>query len=163
MLKAPLMCDRNGNNLLMIEHTSPYVSSATQSNKIQKTNQGSASVFSRPQIKIEKEEDTGKDDEDMRAGEDFVVQKMGNASEEKLCVNMAPRTSGLGRMNGGNPQVTGGRRTPAKVTRNIVPSTYIHQQLRNKKTRTHSGNVREVQCWPSNFQSEKDDKSSSKK
>jgi hypothetical protein len=120
-------------------------------------------VFSRPQIKVEKEEDTAKDDEDIRVGEDFAVQKPGNAADEKLCVSIAPRTSGLGRTNGSNPHVTGGRRTPAKVTRNIVPSAFIHQQMRTKKTRTHPGNVREVQCWASNFQSDKDNKNLNKK
>jgi hypothetical protein len=157
MLKAPIVCDRNGNNLLTIEHASPFVSSPTQSNKVHtSSNQGNASVFPRPQIKVEKDEDTTKDDEDIRVGEDFVVQKPGSAADEKLCVTIAPRTSGLGRANGSSPHVAGGRRTPAKITRNIVPSAFVHQHMRNKKTRIHTGNVREVQCWASNFHAEKD-------
>ncbi|XP_021919702.1 uncharacterized protein LOC110829853 isoform X2 [Zootermopsis nevadensis] len=163
MLKAPLMCDRNGNNLLMIEHGSPFVPSPTHNNKTHKTNPGNASVFPRPQIKVEKDEDTAKDDEDIRDGEDFVVQKMGNATDEKLCVGISPKTSGLGRMHSSNLHVAGGRRTPAKITKNVVPSAFVHQQMRNKKTRAQTGNAREVQCWATNFQSEKDNKLLNKK
>jgi hypothetical protein len=164
MLKAPLVCDKNGNNLLMTEPASPFVPSPTQNSKTHKTNQGNTSLFPRPQIKVEKEEDMNKEEEDLKVGEDFVGQKSGSATDEKLCVSIAPRTSGLGRTNATtNPHVIGGRRTPAKITRNIVATAFIHQQLRNKRARTSTGNTREVQCWASNFQSEKDNKNLNKK
>jgi hypothetical protein len=157
MLKAPLVCDRNGNNLLMVESASPFVSSS-QSNRIHKSNHGNASVFPRPEIKVEKEDDTAKDDEDLKGGEDVAVQKSNSAGDDKLCVSIAPRMPVLGRTNVSNTHVTGGRRTSAKLTRNVVPAAFIHQQMRNKRARTPTGDVRDVQCWASNFQPENDNK-----
>jgi hypothetical protein len=161
MLKAPLVCDRNGNNLLMVESASPFVSSS-QNNKIHKSNQGNINAFPRPQIKVEKEEDSTKDEEDVKAGEDFAVQKSTSAAEEKLHVNTAPRMPALGRTNGSNPHATAGRRTSTKLTRNVVPAAFIHQQMRNKRTRTPTGDVRDVQCWATNFQPENDNKNMNK-
>lgn len=157
MLKAPLVCDRNGNNLLMVESPSPFVSSS-QNNKIHKSNQGITNAFPRPQIKVEKEEDTTKDEEDMRSSEDFAVQKPNSAPEDKLHVSIAPRMPALGRTHVTNPHATGGRRTSTKLTRNVVPAAFIHQQMRNKRTRTPTGDVTDVQCWAKNFQPENDNK-----
>jgi hypothetical protein len=151
MLKAPLVCDRNGNNLLMIEPVSPFVPSPASNNKPHKTNQGSNTVFTRPTIKVEKEEDTAKTEEDLKVGEDFVAQKPD--ADEKEC---APKTSAVVRTGVSSQHVTGERRTPVKLTRNVVPAAFIHQQIRNRRARTPTGNVREVQCWTSNFQPEKD-------
>jgi hypothetical protein len=153
MLKTPLVCDRNGNNLLMIEPVSPYVSSAAHNNKIHKTSQGNNLMFHRPPIKVEKEEDTTKTEEDLKVAEDFVAQKPGTDADEKEC---ASKTSAVARTTVSNQHVTGGRRTPVKLTRNVVPAAFIHQQIRNRRARTPTGNVREVQCWASNFQQEKD-------
>jgi hypothetical protein len=160
MLKTPLVCDRNGNNLLMIEPASPFVSSATHNNKIQKTNQGNSSMFIRPQIKVEKDEDTGKAEEDLKGGEDFVAQKPGADADEKEC---APKTSAVGRTSVSNPNVPGERRSPVKLTRHVVPTAFTHQQIRNRRSKTPAGNVREVQCWASSFHPEKDNKNLHKK
>jgi hypothetical protein len=160
MLKAPLVCDRNGNNLLMVESASPFVSSSLN-NKIHKSNQGNTSVFPRPQIKVEKDDDTTKDEEDLKV-EDFAIQKSNSAADDKLHVSIAPRMPALGRTNVSNPHVTGGRRTSTKLTRNVVPAAFTHQQMRNKRTRTPTGDVRDVQCWASNFQPENDNKNTNK-
>jgi hypothetical protein len=150
MLKTPLVCDRNGNNLLVVESASPFLPSS-QNNKIHKSNQGNTNSFPRPHIKVETEEDTTKDEDDLKTGEDLAVQKSNSATEDKLHVNIAPRMPSLGRTSVGNPHVTGGRRTSIKLTRNVVPAAFIHQQMRNKRTRTPTG---DVQCWTSNFQPE---------
>lgn len=161
MFRAPLVCDRNGNNLLMVEPASPLVSSS-QNNKIHRSNQGNASAFPRPQIKVEKEEDTAKEEEDVKVGEDFAVQKSNGAAEDKLHVSIAPRMPAFARTNGSNPLATGGRRTSTKLTRNVVPAAFLHQQMRNKRTRTPTGDVRDGQCWASNFQPENDNKNINK-
>lgn len=161
MLRAPLVCDRNGNNLLMVEPASPLISSS-QNNKIHRSNQGNTSAFPRPQIKVEKEEDTAKEEEDVKAGEDFAVQKSSSAAEDKLHVSIAPRMPAFGRTNASNTLATGGRRTSTKLTRNVVPPAFLHQQMRNKRTRTPTGDVRDVQCWASNFQPENDNKNINK-
>lgn len=158
MLKAPLVCDRNGNSLLMIEPVSPFLSSA-HNNKIHKTNQGNASVFTRPPIKVEKEEDTAKTEDDLKAGEDFEAQKPGTDTDEKDGV---PKASSVVRTSVSN-HVPGGRRTPVKLARTPVPTAFIHQQIKNRRARTPTGNVRDVQCWASNFQQEKDNKNLQKK
>ena len=159
MLKAPLVCDRNGNSLLMIEPVPPFLSSANN-NKIHRTNQGNATVFNRPPIKVEKEEDTAKTEEDLKAGEDFEAQKPGTDTDEKEGV---PKTSAVVRTSVCNQHVPGGRGTPVKLTRTPVPTAFVHQQLKNRRARTPTGNVREVQCWASNFQPEKDNKNLHKK
>jgi hypothetical protein len=152
MLKAPLVCDRNGNNLLMVESSSLH-------NKIHRPN---INVFPRPQIKVEREDDTAKDEEDLKAGEDFAVQKSNSASDDKLPVSITSRMPTLGRTNISNPHLTGGRRASTKLTRNVIPTAFIHNQMRNKRTRTPNGDVRDVQCWASNFQPENDDKNANK-
>lgn len=159
MLKAPLVCDRNGNSLLMIEPVSPFLSSA-HTNKIHKANQGNANVFTRPSIKVEKEEDTAKTEDDLKAGEDLEAQKPGTDTDEKEGV---PKASAVVRTSVSNQHVPGGRRTPVKLTRTPVPTASIHQQIKNRRARTPTGNVREVQFWATNFQQDKDNKNLHKK
>jgi hypothetical protein len=152
MLKAPLVCDRNGNNLLMVESASP----------LHKPSQGNCNVFPRPQIKVEKDEDSAKDEEDLKTGEDSVVQKCNSSADDKLRASTAHRVTALGRTSVSGPHVTAGRRTSAKLTRNAVPAAFIQQQMRTRRTRTPTGEVRDVQCWTSNFQLESDNKNVNK-
>jgi hypothetical protein len=161
MLRAPLVCDRNGNNLLMVESASPFVTSS-QNNKVHKSNQGNANVFPRPQIKVEKEEDTAREGEDLKVGEDFAVQKSNGAADDKVRVSSTHRLPALGRTNVSIPHVTAGRRSSTKATRNALPTAFIDQQMRNKRTRTSTGEIRDVQCWTSNFQPENDNKNVNK-
>ncbi|XP_069683004.1 uncharacterized protein HLH3B isoform X2 [Periplaneta americana] len=164
MLKAPLMCDRNGNNLLMIDTGSPFISSAH--NKAQKP----VNVVPRPQIKVEKEEDAMKEEEEelkvaIAQHDDYATQKPASISDDKLCLSISPRLPGLGRTSTMPQHIAGGRRTPAKMPRNVIPSGshFIQQQIRNKKSRTPTGSAREIQCWSSSFQSDKDNKNTTKK
>ncbi|PSN39807.1 hypothetical protein C0J52_13620 [Blattella germanica] len=155
MLKSPLMCDRNGNNLLMIDPTSPFI---TNQNKMSKPSQVTPTVIPRPQIKVEKEEETTKDDENAKVTavqrEEFPAQKStsNNTAEDKLCINIVSRPC---RTNSMPQNVVGNRRTPAKITRNIIPANaHFIQQLRNKKPRTP--NARDLQCWPASYPNDKD-------
>jgi hypothetical protein len=155
MLKAPLVCDRNGNNLLVVESAAPFVTS--QSNKAHKSNQGSANAFPRPQIKVEKE-----DEEDLKVGEDFAVQKSNSSADDKARASTTNRMPALGSTNVSVAHATVGRRSSAKATRNALPTPFIHQQMRHKMTGTSTGDIREVQRWTSNFQPENDNKNANK-
>lgn len=139
MLKSPLMCDRNGNNLIMMD---PFI---TNQNKVHKISNP------RPQIKIEKEEDSKDDENSKPQRENFSMQK--SAANNSAEDNVSPRTCRTISM-------TGGRRTPAKITRNVTTSTpqIFHQQMRNKKSRISTPNIRDLHCWSGNYSSDKDSK-----
>ncbi|KAJ9582646.1 hypothetical protein L9F63_023024, partial [Diploptera punctata] len=130
MLKAPIMCDRNGNNLLMMD---PFMSNQ---NKILKPNQRPTT------IKIEKEDD--KEDENLKPQQKSAAC---NTVEDNL-VSRVCRTN----------SVNGGRRTPAKSPRNVATSPNVYQQVGRKKARVPTTNLRDLSCWNSSFTIEKDNK-----
>ena len=143
MLKTPLMCDRNGNNLIMMDQF------ITSQNKAHKSNP-------RPHIKVEKEEDTKEDENSKPQRENFPTQKStaSNSTEENVASKPCRVTS-----------IIGGRRTPAKNNRSVVaPNPHVlHQQMRNKKARMPAPNIRDLQCWSGNFPADKDNKNMNSK